>query len=61
MCPGLICGAFSSKYQEWYRVLLDDVTEDDTPTVTVFYLDYGNTEELLASRSVYLLILLIKY
>ena len=48
-----MCAAFSNVFKMWFRVSVDEVvpSEDDaTPTVTVFYMDYGNTEELAATK-----------
>ena len=40
---GLKCCAFSPKDQTWYRALISDVAGSK---VTVYYVDYGNTEEI---------------
>ena len=40
---GLKCFAFSTRDQTWYRALISDV---DGTKVTVYYVDYGNTEKL---------------
>ena len=50
--PGLLCGAYSTYFKDWYRVVLDEVTFSDeaTPTVSVHYIDYGNTETLSSAK-----------
>ena len=40
---GLKCFAFSTRDQAWYRALISNV---DGSKVTVYYVDYGNTEEI---------------
>ena len=40
---GLKCYAFSPKDQTWYRALINEV---DGTKITVYYVDYGNTEEV---------------
>ena len=44
---GLKCFAFSTRDQAWYRALISGV--DGSKTV-VYYVDYGNTEEIPASQ-----------
>ena len=44
---GLKCYAFSTRDQAWYRALISEV---DDSKVTVYYVDYGNTEEIPVSQ-----------
>ena len=44
---GLKCFAFSTRDQCWYRALISEV---DSSKVTVYYVDYGNMEEIPISN-----------
>ena len=44
---GLKCFAFSTRDQTWYRALISEVNSSE---VTVYYVDYGNTEQISVSN-----------